>query len=44
MATETSTLKVVGILVALKTTVDKNVNFHGWKEFGSFEKLRSQLQ
>ena len=37
-ATGTSTLKVVGILVAMKATVNKNVNFHWLQVFGSSEK------
>ena len=44
IATGTSTLRVVGILVALKATVDKNVDSHCWQDFGSFEKLRRQLR
>ena len=36
-ATGTSVLKVVGTLVALKATVDKNVNCHCWQDFGSSE-------
>ena len=37
-------LKVVGILVALKATVGRNVNYHCWQDFGSSEKLRCQLR
>ena len=44
IATGRSTFKVVGILVALKATVDSNVNSHCWQDFGSSEKLRCQLR
>ena len=30
-----STLKIVGILVAIKATIDRNVNSHEWQDFGS---------
>ena len=36
-ATGTSALKVVRILVALKATVDRNVNPHCCQDFGSSE-------
>ena len=39
-----SSFNVVGILVALKATVDRNVNSHCWQDFGSSEKLRRQLR
>ena len=37
IATGTSTLKVVAILVVLKATVDRNVNSHGWQDSSSSE-------
>ena len=43
IATGMSTLKVVGILVALEAAVDINVNSHCWQDIGSFEKLHCQL-
>ena len=39
-----STLKVVGILVAMKATVDMNAYSRRWQDFGSFEKLHCQLR
>ena len=41
-AAGTSALKVIEILVALKATVDRNVNFHCWLEFGSSERYSRQ--
>ena len=35
-------LKVVGVLVALKATVDSNVNSHCWREFGSSKSYSCQ--
>ena len=37
IATGTSALKVVRILVALKATVDRNVNSHCWQDSSSSE-------
>ena len=42
IATGTSALKVVGILVAPKATVDRNVNSHCWQDFGSSESYSRQ--
>ena len=36
-ATEASALNVVGILIALKAIVDRNVNPHCWQDSGSSE-------
>ena len=41
-ATGMSALKVVGILIALKATVDSNVNSHCRQDFGSSESYRGQ--
>ena len=37
IATGTSTLKVVGILVALNATVNRNVNSHCWQDSSNSE-------
>ena len=42
IATGTPTLKVVGILVALKAMVDRNVTSHCRQDFGSSESYSQQ--
>ena len=41
-ATGRSTIKVAGILVTIKATVDVNVNSHCWHDFGSSENYSRQ--
>ena len=43
-ATGISALKVDKILVALKATVDGNVNFHRWQDFDSSESYSQECQ
>ena len=43
-ATGTSVLKVAGILVALKATVDRNVNVHCWQDSGSSESYSHRVK